>query len=201
MAIACSRKAGQGKRRPLATRRKSARRFRVSGTCVPSVGQDKTAGTGSTLTPGGVPSVGTGPFARAIKSRRKFLAPDATTRIQDLLASFGGHTRTEPVAALADQITGLIGAFHRAVPFIRATAIRQDSETCSRSGVPDTSDRHTSQFGFPFIMCLWGQGLKHSREKARFASLSRDMGYLCETPVPCQSNRLRNRLQRKRRDL
>jgi hypothetical protein len=93
---------------------------------------------------------------RAIKSSREFLAADATTRIQDLLASFGGHAGAEPVATLADQITWLIGAFHRAVPFIPATAIRQDSETCSMSGVPDTSDQTTSQFGFPVIARLCG---------------------------------------------
>jgi hypothetical protein len=171
----------------LATRRKSARRFNTA--------HDKTAGTGSV--PGGVISVGAGPFVRAIKSSREFLAPDATTRIQDFLPCFGRHAGAEPVAALADQITGLIGAFHRAVPFILATAIRQDSETCSMSGVPDTSDGRTSQFGFPAFARLWGPVMKHSREMGRFASLSRDCPTLGETPVPCPTKRLRDLMQRK----
>jgi len=35
--------------------------------------------------------------------------------IDDLAARFGRHTGTEPVAALADEVRGLKGAFHRSV--------------------------------------------------------------------------------------
>jgi len=40
------------------------------------------------------------------------LAPDAAARVDDLAPVLVGHARTEPVAALADEPTRLIRAFH-----------------------------------------------------------------------------------------
>jgi hypothetical protein len=37
------------------------------------------------------------------------------TCVDDLAASFGCHARTETVAAFADEVTRLKGAFHRSV--------------------------------------------------------------------------------------
>lgn len=45
-------------------------------------------------------------------------------RIQDLAASFGGHARTEAVAAFANQVRWLIGAFHRSVSVLCFSACR-----------------------------------------------------------------------------
>jgi hypothetical protein len=44
---------------------------------------------------------------------------------QDAATTDGGHTRTETVPALADENTGLIGAFHGDAPFARSTGCQK----------------------------------------------------------------------------
>src|SRR6056297_730405 len=60
--------------------------------------------------------------------RAQRLTATRTTCVQDLAAGFGGHARAEPVAAFANQVRGLKGAFHRSVSDVGAT-LQSESHT------------------------------------------------------------------------
>ena len=49
-----------------------------------------------------------------LHSGRQTLATARTAGSENFAAAFGGETRTEAMAALANQLAGLIGAFHSA---------------------------------------------------------------------------------------
>lgn len=80
---------------------------------------------------------------------RQILAAHAATCVQNLAASLGGHARTKAVAAFADQITGLIGAFHRAVPYILASRNPDGFDSLVNSVSPITCPSRASQFAIP----------------------------------------------------
>src|SRR6056297_256963 len=58
------------------------------------------------------------------------LAATRTTRVKDLAAGLGGHACAKPVAALANQVRGLVGAFHRSVSGLCGAAPQSESRSC-----------------------------------------------------------------------
>ena len=66
-------------------------------------------------TTGEAPPAASCSLPKGLSLRAQSLTATCTTCIQDLATGFRYHTRTEAVAALANQVRGLVGAFHRSV--------------------------------------------------------------------------------------